>query len=115
MMFLAFVFIVGQLTCLFIEGSFFGQEEVDVVNSLTGYNTLQLSGGGFWNIPKLAMGFITTGLPKMIMWDYSFLDGGWAMVKWLMLYPISIGVVWGLTMVFIGVVQGVMSAFFRLF
>jgi hypothetical protein len=111
MMGLAFVFIVGTLMCLFIEGSYIGAEEVELMNQLTGYNTLQLTGTSLWEIPKLAVGFFTHGLPKMIMWDYSFFDGGWGIVKWIFCYPISCGVVYGIGVLFKDVLTGILGAF----
>ena len=112
--FLAMVFIVGQFMCLVGEGGFFGQDDVDLQNTLTGYTALEVSGAGIWTVPKLIGGFLTTGLPKMITWNYSFLEGSWSMIKWFLLYPISIGVVWGITLVFMPVIQGIFSGARRL-
>ena len=108
-MFCAFVFMIGTALSLFIEGSWFGTEEVGVVNELTGYTALQIQGSGLWAIPKQISGFMTHGLPKLIMWDYSFLEGNAALFKWVVLYPISAGVVWGLAQVFIPAISGMLS------
>jgi len=62
-------------------------------------------------IPKMAWGFFTHGIPKLILWDYSFLEGEWAIVKWVILYPISAGVVYGMALVFIAALQGIFGRF----
>ncbi len=111
LMFLVFVFTAGTLVSLTLEGGFFGSNEVSVMNELIGYNSISISGMGFFAIPKMAIGFLTHGLPKTITWDYSFLQGDWVLFKWIMLYPISAGIVWGLTSMFIQTVQGVFSRF----
>lgn len=59
-----------------------------------------------------ASGFFTVGIPKLIMWDYSFLSGGWELLKYILLYPISIGVVWGIVQLFTTVISGIASRFF---
>ena len=111
-MFIVFVFLAGTMLCLMMEGAFFGQEEVDLVNELTGYNILQLSGTGLWSIPKMGVGFLTNGLPKIVLWDYSFLEGGWgSLFKWIVLFPVSIGVIWGIAQMFLTTVQGIFSRF----
>ena len=106
-MFCVFIFVVGTLLSLIIEGGYFGSQEVGIMNQLTGYTTLQIAGTGIWTVPKLVVGFFTHGLPKLIMWDYGFLEGEAAIFKWIVLYPISAGVVWGIALVFIPAVQGI--------
>lgn len=110
-MFLVFVFTAGTVVSLILEGGYLGNDQVSVMNELVGYNTVQVSGIGLFSIPKIAIGFLTHGLPKTITWDYSFLQGDWQLFKWIMLYPISAGVVWGLVSMFIQTVQGVFSRF----
>ena len=109
-MFCYFVFIVGTLLSLAVCGSWLGTEEVDTVKYLTGYTSLELSAAGAWSIPKQFAGFFTHGLPSMLTWNYPFLDSGFgAIFKWVFLYPISIGVVWGLVEVFTPVIQGIFT------
>lgn len=110
-MFIGFVFFIGTLCCLIIEGTYFGEAEMGVLNALTGYNVIEVSGAGIWAIPKLGWGFMIHGLPKLIMWDYSFFQGGYAIIRILLMATLSLGVVWGVTMAFIGVAQGILSRF----
>ena len=108
-MFFTFCFVTATLMCLFIEGSFIGDEEVIVMNALTGISMLEVSGSGLWTVPKLIGGFFTVGVPHLIMWDYSFLEGDWEIFKWFVLYPLSAGFVWGIAVVFIQVISGFFS------
>lgn len=109
--FIVFLFVIGTVVSLIIEGSFIGSgEEMDIMQALTGYNTLDVAGGGGISIPKLGLGFFTTGLPKVIMWDYSFLDGSWGIIKWLLLYPISAGVVYAIGLMIFNVASGILGA-----
>lgn len=107
--FFAFSFVVGTLLCLFIEGSYLGAQELTVMNALTGMSVLEISGSGAWLVPKLFAGFFTVGIPRLLMWDYSFLssaEGG--LFKWVVLFPLTVGFVWGLAQVFIPVLQGIL-------
>jgi len=110
-MFVSFVFLIGTFTCLIIEGAYFGTEELDIVNSLTGFNIIQVSGAGVWTIPKLAYGFMTTGLPKLIFWDYNFFHGAYFFFRLLLIMTLSMGVVWGVIQTFLPVAQGILSRF----
>lgn len=109
MMFATFVFFVGSLLCLFIEGGYLGSDQMSLANALTGYNIVEISGAGTWSFAKIAGGFLTTGLPKLIMWDYNFFQGGYFIVRLFMIMTISVMVVWGVIQVFLTVAQGIIG------
>ena len=109
--FVSFVFFVGTFVCLVFEGVYSGTEELDILNALTGYNAIQISGAGVWGIPKLGFGFMMNGLPKLILWDYPFLQGGFFVIRVLLISTLSLGLVWGVTVTFLGVAQGVLGRF----
>jgi hypothetical protein len=106
-----FVFFIGTLCCLVIEGTYFGAQELSIVNALTGYNIAQVSGAGIWAIPKLAWGFMTTGLPKIMFWDYNFFQGGYWIFRLFLIMTLSVGIVWGVIQTFLPVAQGILSRF----
>ena len=101
---LLFLWLIGQFTCLIIEGVYFGEEEVSVMNALLGFvvnvssennlfvnivNVLAGIGGFFW------------GLVRVLLWDYSFLNSGVGeMIKWFLLIPFSAGTVFGIYAMF---------------
>ena len=65
-MFFVFSYVTATLMCLFIEGAWLGDEEVTVMNALTGMSMLEVSGSGLWTVPKLIGGFFTVGVPRLI-------------------------------------------------
>jgi hypothetical protein len=105
--FLGFAWIICTFMCLVIQGTFFSDTEMNVINMLTGYNTLEL--GGLWGVPRLAIGFFTTGFPKLILWDYSFINhGSYQIIQYILIATLSTGAVWGLVSAFIGILQRVL-------
>lgn len=96
-MFCYFTFIFGQIICLMLEGEWLGESEETIAESLIGYKVTSLGG---WEIPKMVGGFFFTGFPNMISWNYSFLDGGFAIFRFTILATISVGVVYGLAVTF---------------
>jgi len=106
--FFTFAYVSATLLCLFIEGSYFGAEELSIMNALTGMSLLEITGTGGWTIPKLISGFFTVGVPRLLLWDYSFLDspeGG--LFKWMILLPLTAGFVWGLATMFVSAISGI--------
>lgn len=109
MMFASFVFFIGALCCLFIEGDYIGSDEVSLANSLTGYNVIEVSSGGVWSFAKIGIGFLTTGVPKLILWDYNFFQGGYYIIRLFLIMTLSVMVVWGVTQVMLTVAQGIIG------
>ena len=94
MMWLSWIYLSCTICFLIIEGKVFNADDVNTVNSLTGFSAMEIqSYGGFGFIVQGA-GFMIHGLPKMITWDYPFLEGKFAIVKWVVFYPITIAVVY---------------------
>jgi hypothetical protein len=71
-----------------------------VINTLVGFDiTSAFSDGGIFGLAK-GMWTSAKNLPnflaavaRMVMWDYSFLNGSFVYVKYLVLYPLSAGMV----------------------
>ncbi len=101
--FLAWMWVICTFFCLVIEGNFYGTEDMNTLNYLVGYNTLEL--GGLWGVPRLIIGFFTNGFPRLLMWDYSFLEGGFAMIRFIMIAVFSTGAIWGLVSIFVPILQ----------
>jgi hypothetical protein len=111
LMFVSFVFFIGTLSCLIIEGGYFGEGEISIANSLTGYNIIQISGAGVWSIAKIGWGFVTHGIPKLIFWDFNYFQGGYWIVRMFLIMTLSVGIVWGIIQTFLPVAQGILSRF----
>ena len=108
---LSFVWVLGTIVSLIIEGAWLGAEELNLMNSLTGYSVVEM--GGITGIPKMAIGFFTHGLPKLISWDYAFFTGDLFILRIIMAVTFSGAVIWGLIQVFTPVMQGILSRFIR--
>jgi len=106
---LGFIYILSQYVCLIIEGLYIGSAEVDTINNMTGFNILESQ--GVLGIPILSWQFFAN-LPTMIAWDYSFLTGGYAIFRLIMM-SVSIGIVWGLIQTFGPAAQGILTSVFR--
>ena len=97
LIFLVFLFVVATLICVIIEGSQFGSDEENVMNYLAVIKTETLLGR--FEVPMLNIDFFTKGMPMLIMWDYSFLEGGYGYFKWILLYPLTAGAAFGFAMI----------------
>jgi hypothetical protein len=105
LMFVMAVYTVGMLLALAIEGSVQG----DLVRVLTGYSVAELQGPGVLAVPKMGAGFLLRGLPKVLSWDFSFLAGEWAIVRWMLVLLITVPTVVSLGAAAAGAAQGVFS------
>ncbi len=109
MMFASFVFLIGTLCCLFIEGEYFGTDEVSLANAMTGYEVVEVSSGGTWSFAKSAGDFLIHGIPKIISWDYNFFEGGFFIFRIFFIMTLSVMVVWMIIQIFMTVAQGIIG------
>lgn len=105
-MFCYFCFIIGNIIGLMLEGDWLGASDKTLIETLIGFKVTSFSG---WEVPKMIAGYFTTGFPKMLLWDYSFLYGTFGIFRITILFAISIGVVWGFAVVFASFVFGLGS------
>ena len=82
-------------------------ETSNILNSLLGYNvaTAAATYGTAAAVVGIAWNLIGS-IPKMIAWNYSYLEGGLSIIKYVVLWPISAGFVFSLGMVFITAITG---------
>ena len=83
-------------------------ETSNVANSLLGYNvaTTAATYGTFSALVGLGWNLIKA-IPRMIAWDYRYLDGQMQIVKYLLLWPISAGFVFALAMMFVNTTMSI--------
>ena len=106
---LVFFWSVGQFLSLVVQGEFFAESQQQVMNSVIGFNLIEsVAEAGILKIPFVLAGFFLSIL-RMLLWDYSYLEGSMSIVKYLFLYPISAGIVWGLSSIFISGVRGLLG------
>lgn len=111
MMFIGFAFIVGTLMSLLMEGLYLGAGQVGILSTLTGYNVVELNAAGVLPLGKLGPGFFVNGLPTIFLWDYRFLDGAFEIIKYILLWPLSFGAIYGIVIAFVSAVQGIFGQF----
>jgi hypothetical protein len=75
-------------------------EGTGIVNQLVGFDILSAFGEGGISGFVLGTVNVVSNLPaflgavgRMLVWDYSFLDGSFVFIKYLVLYPLSAGMV----------------------
>ena len=83
-------------------------KSTNVANSLLGYNVAATSAtyGSFSAMVGLGWNLLRS-IPRMIAWDYRYLDGQMQIIKYLILWPISIGFVFALTMMFVNTAMSI--------
>ncbi len=104
---LGVTYMIGQVMCFILEGSWFGAPEQSFMNAMTGFSVHEYTDSLIGNIGTFivnlvggTVGLLTYGIPRLLWWDFSFLDGGFNMVKWLLLFPINLGTVFGIILTF---------------
>ena len=113
MMGLMAFYILCQIVCCIGEGIYTGNGVVDEINAMTGYRNMESQ--GILALPMMGMTFFSN-LPKILAFDYSFLEGGvgFQLIR-AMGMVMSVGVVFGLLQVFLPAFQGLASRFLKLF
>ena len=109
--FLAMVWFLSTLICLIMEGSYFGQSHASIIKDLSIFTTVPII--GTFSVPVININFFTMGMPKLLLWDYSFYTGGWQIIRWFWVVTLSPGAVWGIIQAFIWL-YGQATSLFRL-
>ncbi len=95
--FLVMVWFLSTVICLVFEGSYLGTNENSVINDLSLLTTLKI--GGLVPIPAPNI-FFFRGIMRLLLWDYSFYDGGYIVLRYFWCAILSPGAVWGIGSVF---------------
>jgi hypothetical protein len=88
--------------------------EAEVLNAMLGYNLISTStAAGPINFASTAWNFFTVSVPKLITWDFSFLQDGYAVYLRYILMAISMGltawVIYQAATAFGGILQGALN------
>ena len=81
LMFFAWVWTITTIFVYIMDGSWIGQESVNMINAITGYNAF--NAGGFLPVVTNALS-VFTHLWIYFTWDYSFLQGYLGIIRILM-------------------------------
>lgn len=87
-------------------------EEASVFSHLIGFNVSATSttSGSIAALTATTFGFVGA-LPKILAWDYSFLKGEIGILKYTILYGLSISLIIVLALAFIAMAQGLLMRF----
>jgi hypothetical protein len=102
------IFAIGTILAVLASGRWMLNGEMDIIRSLASFNTMSVQAGGVWNAPK-TIGTYWDAIVTMFSWDYPFLDNPWVFPIKLILWTVSIGVVWGFIQLFVSIIQGLVS------
>ena len=83
-------------------------ESSNILNNILGYNVATTAASYGTTAAIVGLGWnLINAIPRMIAWNYNYLDGQLALAKYLILWPISTGFVFSLGMVFITTVMSI--------
>jgi len=91
-----------------LEGSYFTSAENSVINDLTVFTTLKV--GGLVPIPSFNIYFFR-GIYRILIFDYSFYQGGFVILRYFWMTVLSAGAVWGFAQVFAPVFANMLRIF----
>ena len=103
LIFMAFGFVGCTYVSRVLEGAWFSNTDVAIINNLTVFRSVEFL--GLFSVPAPNLQFFTQGIPHLVMWDYPFFGGTYEIMQY-MLYSLSVGLVFGFFMVFVGVLRG---------
>lgn len=104
----ALIFLIGTLLSAITSGRWLINGEIDIINALASFNTMQVQAGGVWSAPK-TLSTYWDAIVTALSWSYPFLDGAWAIFIKIPLWTISMGVVWGFIQVAMSIIQGLVG------
>jgi hypothetical protein len=106
MNFLTMTWFISVLICLVLEGSYLGVNENTVINDLSLFTTLKV--GSLIPIPAPNIYFFR-GVMRILLFDYSFYEGGFTILRYFWITVLDPGAVWGIGAIF----APVFANFFR--
>jgi len=91
-----------------LDGAYFSSAENSVINDLSILTTLKV--GGLVPIPAFNINFFR-GIYRILVFDYSFYEGGFTIVRYFWMTMLSAGAVWGIAQVFAPVFANLLRLF----
>lgn len=92
---LAFMYITATIVCLTLNGQVIGGDFIDQINALSSLQIVTTEETSvFTSLINNAANYLS-GLFNMLTFNYSFFDGGWVILRYVLM-AIPIGIVFGL-------------------
>ena len=106
--FIAMSWFISILICMVIEGVYFSAQETSIFNDLRLFTSIKV--GGLVPIPAFNIYFFR-GIYRLLVWDYSFYSGGYAVIRYFWMVVLSTGAVWGIGQTFAPVFANLLRIF----
>lgn len=92
MSFYTTVWFLSACICMILEGSYLGTYQNSAMNDL-----MQFSAGVWWIVPYFipSVNFFR-GIYRLLIWDYSFYQGGYTFLRYFWAIILTPGAVWGI-------------------
>lgn len=103
-MFMGFILAVGTIISLTFGGLWIGDEEVEMSNAFTVFRQAEIL--GTWSVMVPNVDFFLVGARSLMMMDFAFFSDEMALLQWFLYMTLGLGLMWGIYMVVISVVQG---------
>ena len=89
------------------EAQLYTSTDASDISNILGFQVDKVSaGGGSIGIPRAIFGFFTTTLPKIVFWDYQFLQPPLELIRWVLIMSFGAPVMIVFIQNFVGVVRG---------
>ena len=102
---MVFLLLIGLILSYGLGGIWFNASTSQIFGSLKAYQTYTIFG---ITVPWVNLDFFTVGLPKLFSFDLAFFGSGYEFFRYF-LYVFSIGVIWGIVGLVIGVIGNLWS------
>ncbi len=86
------IFLGGTVLSCIASGRWLLNGEINVINALASFNTINIQTGGGWAVPKGLITFFSAAITAL-SWNYPFLSSPWMIFIKFPLWLVSIGVV----------------------
>jgi hypothetical protein len=99
MIFLMMAFIILQIVVSMFSGTYLGGTAIDKLEALLQPDVMNFTNpiSGAWTALNIGWGFLSI-IWSIFWWDYPFFAGSWALARYIVFIPISIGLAFGLIM-----------------
>lgn len=115
LMFCFGVALVGTLYSLIASGVWFGANQIDFINAVSGMGAVKDQTLGSYANVASPFAWLSA-IVKMVSWNYPYLDSAWGLIiKMLIFYPVTIGIVvavWEVGIQIIGTLVGMIRSVF---
>ncbi len=103
--FIFFIWITGSILGTVMEQEQFGSTEETTLSQLTVWQEISSEESwGLFDVVSLVPGFFTA-LFQILTFQFAFITGPLVYIRWIVLAPITAMIMWGLTVVFIGILR----------